>query len=352
MVLTRSATVVFFVGLFTTLVPAQRSIVVPPSHAGVAGTGSTNVPFGRSTPMRLQAVYDPLNFAGPIVVTGVGFRLDEGQTTPGKRVELECRLSSMGAGIVRIQSEFAQNRGPDEQVVIARRTIDLPALGQAMNPNPFHLQLSLDRPFPYDPAGGALVLEIAVFGQEARGLPLDSTWVCDSPTVRYGPPGCGPASGPALSADCLTTGPTWGRNLALRVFDARPFAVTGLFLGTIEQGVWNGLPIPSDLGLFGAPGCSLSVDPRIVASRAADATGSAVYDFFVPSIPDLKGTVVRFQGVAVDPTANALGVVTSQAAKVEICGWEPVARVFAAGLTASIGQRELGVAPVLQLTVQ
>ncbi|MHC4077611.1 MAG: hypothetical protein ACYST0_04110, partial [Planctomycetota bacterium] len=56
------------------------------------------------------------------------------------------------------------------------------------------------------------------------------------------------------------------------------------------------------------------------------------------------------QGVAQDAKANALGLVSSHAARILVCGWEPVSRVFANGLSVTTGFRELGVAPVMQLT--
>ena len=89
----------------------------------------------------------------------------------------------------------------------------------------------------------------------------------------------------------------------------------------------------------------------LVAPRVfADETGVATYQFNIPSQPQLRGVTVNLQAVADDPQANALGAVTSRAARLEICGWEPVARVFANGLDAVMGFRELGVAPVLELT--
>jgi hypothetical protein len=330
----------------------SQQIVLPPALAGVAGSGSTHVPFGRSTAMRLQAAYDPILFTGPVVVGGVALRADEGETSAQKTVDVELRMSSSGSGVTRLQETFATNRGGDETVVVARKLIDLPAISQTQAPQPFSPPIAFDRPFAYAPAGGSLVLEVAVFGQTPGGYALDTTFLCDSPTMRYGPPGCGPAGGSVLSVDCLTSSVTWGRSVAFAVRDARPGAVTGMLFGTLETGQWNGVAIPSGLAAYGAPGCSLSIDPAVTSSTVADPLGVATYGFFVPSDPRLKGAVLRFQGVALDPSANALGVVTSQPAKVEVCGFEAVGRVFAAGLAAPAGLREIGVAPILELQVR
>ena len=41
-----------------------------------------------------------------------------------------------------------------------------------------------------------------------------------------------------------------------------------------------------------------------------------------------------------------------QPAKVIVCGWESVARTWATSVSATNGTREIGVAPVIQITVQ
>jgi hypothetical protein len=334
------------------LAPAQTRIVLPRSHAAFEGTGATNVPLGRSTPVRVQAAYDGLLFPGAVTVQRLALRLDGGQTASGKRIEHELRASTSGWGVTFLQATFAQNPGADETVVVDRKTFDLPPLGQASTPNAFHAALPLDRTFRYDPARGALLLDWTVFGQAPGAYPLDATWLCDSPQQPVGPAGCGPGSGPVLRADCLTAQVLWGRSFTLRVSAARPGAATFLFLGTIEQGSWGGFPLPFDLGVLGAPGCPVSIDLVAGAGGPADGSGTFSRNLFVPSLPALQLQWVRFQGVALDPLANALGVVTSQAAKVQVCGWEPVARVWATPATAAVGTRELGIAPVLELTVQ
>jgi hypothetical protein len=180
---------------------------------------------------------------------------------------------------------------------------------------------------------------------------LDTTFTCTSEQRAYGPAGCG-VGGRVLKADSATTQVLWGKPFALRVFDAPPQAPTVLFLGSIESGQWNGLTIPFDLGVIGAPGCSLSIDVGLQRGALADGAGIAIHPFTLPGIPQLQGEWIRFQGVALDSQANPLGVITSQAAKVQVCGWEPVARVYASGAGAGVGLVEIGVAPVVELLVQ
>ena len=80
--------------------------------------------------------------------------------------------------------------------------------------------------------------------------------------------------------------------------------------------------------------------------------GTAQSPLSLANSPQVIGEWIRFQAATLDPAANALGVVTSQAKKVQVCGWEPVARVWASGATPTLGTKEIGLAPVLQLTVQ
>ena len=338
--------------LLVGMLPAQTQLVLPPSHQLEAGTGSTNVPFGRSTPTRVQMAYDARLFSSGVEIEGLAFRLEEGQLASSKMVELEIRISTLGKPVTWMQEDFSRNRGADEVVVLPRQMVTLPALDTAQVPSPFHLELILEQSFVYDPAKGALVIEIIVFSQQPGSFRLDSTFICDSPAETFGPPGCGPSGGPTLKVESVTQQVTWGRPLVLRITGAVPDTATVLFVGTRESGVWNGLELPAELGSIGAPGCFLSLNVSQSFSVAADATGSAQYGLFVPSDPALQGSWLRFQGVAIDRSANALGIVSSQGTKVEICGWEAVSRVFASGLSATTGLREIGVAPVLRLRLR
>ncbi len=334
------------------LLPAQSELVLPPSHEQTVGSGATNLPFGRSTPNRVQLAYDAMLFSSPVEIDGLAFRLQEGELASSKMVELEIRLSSLGKPVTWMQQDFDRNRGADEKLVFARQLLTLPELTEAASPNPFHFEISFDESFSYDPANGSLVIELIVHSQQPGAFPLDSTFICDSPREDFGPPGCGPQAGEPLKIETVTSQVTWGRPLVLRVFDAKEDAATAIIMGNQETGLWQGYELPFELGSLGAPSCFLALDMWRVFSISANAAGSAEYELFVPSDPSLQGSWLRFQGVALDSGANALGLVTSQGTKVEICGWEPVSRVFASGLIAAEGLREVGVAPVVRLNIR
>lgn len=331
---------------------AQSPLVLPASHLSMEGTSTTNVPFGRSTPTRVQNIYDPMLFQAPVTILALAFRLDGGATANSKLVDCEIRMSTMAGSVLQLSAVFAQNRGPDETVVLSRQVFSLSAQGTTATPNAFLPALQLTTPFNYDPALGALCVEIVVHGQPPGAYPLDITYVCNSPEVPFGPVGCSQPGLSPLRVESSTTQVIWGRPWVARVLDAPPGAMVSFVLGTIESGPWAGFVLPQDLVALGAPSCFLSIDLAASFFSVAAGDGSAVFPFVIPNNPAAVGVWIRFQGSAINPAANALGLVTSQARKVQVCGWEPVGRLWSSGISAAVGSRELGVAPVVELTIQ
>jgi hypothetical protein len=196
------------------------------------------------------------------------------------------------------------------------------------------------------------VLEIAVHGQPPGAYSIDVTWVCDSADVAVGPPSCLGSGGQALHVVSATTQVMWGRPWVARVDDASPGAIVLLVLGQIETGPWAGLMLPQNLNVVGAPGCWLSIDIASSWFSLAGGDGSAAFPFVVPNTPQALGEWIRFQAGTLDPAANSLGLVTSQAKKIQVCGWEPVARLWSNGVTASFGTREIGMSAVVRFATQ
>ena len=156
--------------VFTGSGVAQTVLPLPASHVAMEGTIATNVPFGRSTPTRVQYVYDNSLFGGPVTITGVQFRVDGGAVVAGKTIDCEMSLSTLPSSLTGLSAAFAQNRGADEIVVLPRQLLSLPAQNVGAVPNPFLPAVPLTTPFVYDPQAGGLVLEIVVHGQPPGGL--------------------------------------------------------------------------------------------------------------------------------------------------------------------------------------
>ena len=338
--------------VFAASAAAQSLLVLPASHGGQEGTASTNVPFGRSTPVRVQCAYDAMLFAGPVTITEVAFRLDGGASASPKAVDCEIRMSTMPSSLVGMSVDFAPNRGADETIVLPQQVLTLPGQAATATPSAFLPPLVLTTPFAYDPANGALLVEIVIHGQPPGAYSLDVTYACDSPDLGLGNNACTQSNGLALDVQSASSQVMWGRPWIARASGAAPGSVVVLAIGTIDSGPWDGLVLPQDLGAVGAPGCVLGIDVAATWYTLALGDGSAQFPFVLSNSPTVLGEWIRFQAAVLDPAANALGLVTSQAKKVQVCGWEPVARVWSSGTTATFGTREIGLRPVLRLTVQ
>jgi hypothetical protein len=331
---------------------AQSLWTLPASHLTTEGTSSTNVPFGRSTPVRVQCAYDALLFAGPQTITQIAFRLEGASAALQKTVDCEIRMSTMTRTLVGMDPSFALNRGIDETVVLPQQLLTLPAQSATGTPSMFLPPIPLATPFAYDPANGALMVEITVIGQPPGAYSLDVTYACDSPDIGLGANVCTQSNGLALQLQSASTQVMWGRPWIARATNAVPGAIVVLAIGSIDSGPWDGFVLPQALDALGAPGCVLGIDLAASTFTVAQGDGSAQFAFTLANSPTVLGDWIRFQVATLDPTANALGIVFSQGKKVQICGWEPVARVWASGAATTLGVKEIGLAPVLQLTVQ
>jgi hypothetical protein len=148
------------------------TLVFPGSLASQEGGSNLYFPFSTSAgqSMRYQQVFDAAGFSGvsgPISLTAIAFRpegfiLGDGAVT-GTIPNVEIRLSTTAAGAGTLSGTFADNVGPDEQVVFdGSLTLSSANVG---NPGPkaFDLVIALEDPFVYDPASGHLLLDVRNF---------------------------------------------------------------------------------------------------------------------------------------------------------------------------------------------
>ena len=77
------------------------------------------------------------------------------------------------------------------------------------------------------------------------------------------------------------------------------------------------LVLPFDLGVIGMPGCLLYCGGDIGVSFA-NLGGRAAWPIAIPTDPAALGTVFYVQGAVVDPGANLLGVVVTNAGEARI----------------------------------
>jgi hypothetical protein len=148
----------------------------------------------------------------------------------------------------------------------------------------------------------------AGFRGEGLVVSLVTTPPCTANVATFGT-GCAGSNGtPVHGAIGL---PRLGQSYTLTLANARPSAPAWLFLAT-QRTTWGGLPLPLDLGPFGAAGCVLQVPGTAPFALGANSFGIANAPLSIPNVAAYCGLDVYSQFVIADP-ANQLGFVVSNA---------------------------------------
>jgi hypothetical protein len=121
--------------------------------------------------------------------------------------------------------------------------------------------------------------------------------------------GC-PTSLGTVPGQTVVALPTMGQTFAV-AFTGLPYSVAFALIGTSRTASALG-PLPLDLAPFGAPGCMLRVDP-LLGGVTTGSNGQAVFATAVPNDPAFLCLPFFGQALAFDPTANAVGWVSSDA---------------------------------------
>lgn len=108
---------------------------------------------------------------------------------------------------------------------------------------------------------------------------------------------------------------TWdpGQAMSFDLDNAQPLQAAVVFVGL--------QPAAIALDPIGMPSCSLLVQPLRNLVGITDAGGKLTLPWIVPDLPELIGLPVYAQGAAVDPTANVLGLTSTDALKIVLGGW-------------------------------
>ncbi|MBM4059912.1 MAG: PKD domain-containing protein [Planctomycetes bacterium] len=95
-------------------------------------------------------------------------------------------------------------------------------------------------------------------------------------------------------------------------YDNLPLAAAIIFMGFSNTNSLFG-PLPLDLGVYGAPGCSarVSTDATLFLLGAGNA---AAWNFGIPNVANLVGVLMYHQALVLDPGFNTFGAVMSDAA--------------------------------------
>jgi hypothetical protein len=99
----------------------------------------------------------------------------------------------------------------------------------------------------------------------------------------------------------------------LKIENLAGASAVAVTIGTSDQ-VWNGVPLPIDLGLIGMENCKLYTD-MAYTSPAQIVGDTAFWGFPVPNDPALVDAVFFNQGFVLSPGSTTLGVIATNAGK-------------------------------------
>lgn len=219
-----------------------------------------------------------------------------------------------GAGVVMFDAEgpWVSTTGSmmaDHTWFIVGNTVRRLVVGSGPTPRGFSSMVFDSARSRFVLFGGAVITGYP--GSSSPTWPLADTWEFDlGPSPSFTPygTGCTGSRGvPNLAAQTNSV-PRTGTTFSARTSNLPWTAPTFLLFGLSNTNS-SGLPLPFDLGIAGAPGCSLlaSIDDIQATNNVL---GTAVWSLAVPTLP---GASFYVQSVAFEASANSLGVVLSNA---------------------------------------
>lgn len=120
---------------------------------------------------------------------------------------------------------------------------------------------------------------------------------------------CAPPGVPVLSS---RGSPALGKSFSVDLTNGPARVPIFLGVGASNRG-FGSYRLPLDLGVFGAPSCSLLVSLDASVNLHSDASGSATASLRIPWQRQLLGKSFHVQWIASAPVANSLGLVFSNA---------------------------------------
>ncbi len=341
--------------------PGQLQKVIPAGFAQSEGQTATQVPFGLSTPVRMQCIYHAAVPGNQLrrQITEIAIRAD-GNTkrksgwSAKKFVEFDLFVGQCPLRYDRVSSKFEDNRTGASKLAF-RGKIDLPAqpANPGNGPRPFVFRIKPATPiFHENRDDGYFMLEFVVGGQPKGSYPLDSPFVCRSPGTPLGKIGarCKFSNGKAPIVK-NSTHISLGGSITWTLENAPARTPTLFVSGSRTSGPFLGGNLPTDLSAFGATGCYANMDWAFIFAKLTGSSGVANYTFPLPNLSRLRGAPLFGQFITLDLAANRMGVVWSQGRQAKICGPAQCSRVIAIrDLKAKRGIVQIGSAPILRLT--
>lgn len=302
---------------------AQTQVAVPSHAADVDGHQSLGLPFGVPG-FRSQILVAGSTIAPNVaVLTGLRLRADRPSApqSAANVPNVTVALSHSSVGLGGLQQAFASNVTGTPTNVFSG-TVQLPAQSPGLaGPLAWDIVIAFPQPYVYTPAQGDLLIDI-VGNNPTGGFPsyyLDAMQPGGSAT-KFGVAGDNPSfdflnlivsTNGVLEPRLITPGRTLEFSSTLS-FTTPPGA---LALG------FDALPQPLDLTSIGAPTHHVYIAPIATVPHVWQQSFIGWYsttNVAIPNDPGFIGLRIYGQSVLFDPTANALGVLTSEAAEVRL----------------------------------
>lgn len=163
----------------------------------------------------------------------------------------------------------------------------------------------------FSPLGSGRVL--CAGGAIGTGTQFGTTWSMQPTTpatvASFGA-GCATLSGP-VQLDPVSL-PYVGGDFVQRLSSPNPANVLGVLAIGVSNTIWNGVPLPLDVGFLGAPGCSVLVSLDVLATVLLLDNGAGTYVWTLPNTPTIAGFSFFTHGVVFDTLGtNPLPIGTS-----------------------------------------
>jgi hypothetical protein len=307
---------------------AHVGTVVPAAYANAMGNSNNYYPFGRSN-MRYQQVFLGAEFGAPKVLQG--FALRQTSTTtgrPGGQQTIEVLLGVTTLTHATLTSTYASNFDSGPATSVFKSSVNIPTLtGTNTDPTKFALTITFTRPWVYSATSGRSLLvevvntstsDITQFWDAASGsnvtttrlYAFTSTATTGTLGVNYGVIFCFLSPGAGAVPSLTSTGrPVLNTTFSVDLSKAKASTGAVLVFG-VSKTLWGAIPLPWDLTMIGAPGCSLLSSVDLILAVATDASGNAKIPLSIPNSSSLNGLRWFNQYAVIDPV-NALQLVFS-----------------------------------------
>ncbi len=319
-------------------------LAVPAIIATRWGNDRSELPLA-GAPVLMQEAYSGSIIPQGLRIDRIALRRDERDYgAPTFQVSLRISLGHTTRSPSQLSTTFAQNPSGTMTKVLDQIALDLPGYnGLPTDIADFNYVIPLDTPFvtqtsvtqnllvefeargnsmnntsfglSFDTELGSSLGRIvsapgmhqAITGNfEARTTPLQLI----SGTSSYDP------RGPLLAPVGV---PQLGSTFSVVLHRAPPATAVVLMHG-LSDSIWGAGALPYDLGLLGAPGCSVLTSSDWSAPTSVNTAGQARIDYPVPNQAALSGALFYNQFLLVVPQANSLGTLSTNAGRARIGG--------------------------------